>query len=102
MTNETPRSPTVDFLVRLRKTDQRQLTSRDVLVLYTVICNPGTSGVEIATKLGFENRSSISSNVNRLIRDGYLEDHRAQRRKANPAVLHATPAGCAFWDEIKP
>lgn len=102
MTNEHAPSVTASFLIRLRKIDKQMLTMRDVLVLYTVMRHPGISGVEIAHKLGFENRSSISSNVNRLIRDGYLEDHRAQRRKANPAVLHATPAGCAFWDEIKP
>lgn len=102
MTNDILPNVNVGFLVRLRKIDKHALTSRDVLVLYTVMENPGISGVEISTKLGFENRSSISSNVTRLIRDGYIEDHREQRRKANPALLHATPAGRAFWDEIKP
>lgn len=102
MTNEILPNVNVAFLVRLRKIDKHTLTARDVLVLYTVMENPGISGVEISNKLGYANRSSISSNVTRLIRDGYLEDHREERRKANPALLHATTAGIAFWDEIKP
>lgn len=102
MTNEHTPSATADFLIRLRKIDKEMLTMRDVLVLYAVIKSPGISGVEISTKLGFANRSSISSNVSRLIRDGYIEDHREQRRKANPALLHVTPAGLKFWEEIKP
>jgi DNA-binding MarR family transcriptional regulator len=102
MTNEQQPSPTADFLVRLRKIDKQVLTMRDVLVLYAVLRSPGISGVEISKKLGFPNRSSISSNVTRLIREGYIEDHREERRKANPTMLHATAAGRAFWDEIKP
>jgi DNA-binding MarR family transcriptional regulator len=102
MTNDHTHSATADFLIRLRKIDKHTLTTRDVLVLYTVIRNPGISGVEIAGKLGLENRSSIASNITRLIREGYIEDRREHRRKANPAVLHVTSAGIAFWDEIKP
>lgn len=100
MTNET--FPNVTFLAKLRKIDLRTLTVRDVLVLYVVIENPGTSGVEIANKLGMKERSSIASNINRLIRGGYIEDHREERRKANPTMLHVLPAGLEFWDEIKP
>jgi DNA-binding MarR family transcriptional regulator len=92
----------IEFLVRLRKIDKRMLTVRDVLVLYTIIETPGIAGNEITNKLGLENRSSISSNIQRLIREGYIEDHREVCRKANPAVLHALPAGLAFWDDIKP
>jgi DNA-binding MarR family transcriptional regulator len=102
MTNSMFPNVTVDFLVRLRRIDKRTLTVRDVLVLYTVIENPGIAGNEIAVKLGLENRSSIASNLQRLIREGYIEDHREVRRKANPAVLHALPAGRALWEEIKP
>lgn len=92
----------IDFLVRLRKIDKRMLTVRDVLVLYTIIEAPGIAGNEITNKLGLENRSSISSNLQRLEREGYIEDRREQRRKANPTVLHALPAGLTFWNDIKP
>lgn len=102
MTNEQARSATVDFLVRLRKVDQRQLTGRDVLVLYTIISNPGIMGVEVANKLGLGNRSNVSSNIHRLCRGSYIEDRREKARKANPAILHVLPAGLEFWDEIKP
>jgi DNA-binding MarR family transcriptional regulator len=101
MTNQILPSVT-EFLVRLRKIDKHALTVRDVLVLYVVIENPGIAGNEITNKLGLENRSSISSNILRLIREGYIEDHREVRRKANPAILHALPKGLAFWNDIKP
>lgn len=102
MTNQTLPNVTINFLVRLRKIDKHTLTVRDVLVLFVVIENPGIAGNEIAIKLGLENRSSIASNLQRLIREGYIEDHREVRRKANPAILHVLPAGMAFWEEIKP
>lgn len=92
----------VDFLVRLRKIDMHGLTHRDVIILYTIIHQPGISGVEIADKIGLKNRSSVSLNITRLIRCGFIEDRREMARKASPAVLHALPAGIAFWDEIKP
>jgi DNA-binding MarR family transcriptional regulator len=91
-----------DFLVQLRKIDLRSLTVRDVLVLYVVMKSPGLSGVDVANKLGIADRSSIASNIQRLEREGYIEDRRIERRKAIPAVLHIKPAGVAFWDEIKP
>jgi DNA-binding MarR family transcriptional regulator len=102
MTNESSPNVTVDFLVRLRKIDKRTLTVRDVLVLYAVIENPGIAGNDVSHKLGLDNRSSIASNLLRLQREGYIEDRREVRRKANPAILHVLPAGIAFWDDIKP
>lgn len=97
-----PLSPTQEFLVRLRKIDMHGLTHRDAIILYTIISNPGISGVEIADKIGLKNRSSVALNIMRLIRCSFIEDHREMARKASPAVLHALPAGVAFWDEIKP
>jgi DNA-binding MarR family transcriptional regulator len=96
-------SPNVtDFLVRLRKVDKRGLTLRDVLVLYAIMETPGASGLDIATKLGIKDRSAISSNLARLEREGFIEDRREEQGRAIPAILHALPAGVAFWDEIKP
>lgn len=93
---------TSDFLVRLRKIDLHGLTHRDVVILYTIIRMPGSSGIEIADKIGLPNRSGVALNITRLIRCSFIEDRRSMARKANPAVLHALPAGIAFWDEIKP
>lgn len=102
MTNETPGSATVAFLLTLHKIDQRTLTVRDMLVLYTVMKNPGIMGVDVSNKLGLENRSSIASNIRRLCREGYIEDRREKARRANPAVLHVLPAGLELWNEIQP
>jgi DNA-binding MarR family transcriptional regulator len=102
MTNDSLRNGTIEFLVRLRRIDKRTLTVRDVLVLYAVIENPGISGKDVSTKLGLPDRSSIASNILRLEREGYIEDRRELRRKANPAVLYAKQAGLEFWEHIKP
>jgi hypothetical protein len=42
------------------------------------------------------------SNINRLIRWGYIEDRRTSARKAIPSILHATKDGIDFWYRIKP
>lgn len=90
------------FLVRLRKIDIRGLTVRDVLVLYAIMANPGSAGLDIATKLGVRDRSAIASNLLRLEREGLIEDRRLQRKKAVSGILHVLPAGIEFWNEIKP
>lgn len=96
-------SPNVtSFLVKLRKADKRGLTLRDILVLYAVMERPGASGLDIATKLGIQDRSAIASNLARLERAGFIEDRREVHGRAIPAILHVLPAGVAFWDEIKP
>lgn len=91
-----------EFLVRLRKVDLRGLTVRDVLVLYVILGNPGCSGIDVSNKLGIKDRSAISSNLQRLAREGYIEDRRTERRKAVSAMLYVLPRGEEFWNEIKP
>jgi predicted transcriptional regulator len=95
-------SAAADFLVRLRKIDLHGLTHRDVIILYTIIKTPGSSGIEVADKIGLKNRSSVALNITRLIRCGFIEDRREMARKASPAVLHALQPGIDFWNEIKP
>lgn len=90
------------FLVRLRKIDLRGLTAKDVLVLYCIMQNPGCSGIDVSTRLGIKDRSSIASNLHRLERHGFIEDRRTEFRKAVPAIFHPLKAGLEFWDEIKP
>lgn len=102
MSHITSPNVTLDFLVKLRKVDKRSLTVRDVLVLYAIIQQPGTCGIDISTKLGLSDRSAIASNLMRLERVGFITDHREVRSKANPAILHPTKSGIEFWDEIKP
>jgi DNA-binding MarR family transcriptional regulator len=95
-------SLTEAFLVKLRKMDLRGLTVRDVLVLYYIIGHPSCSGIEISKALGLPDRSALASNLLRLEREGYIEDRREVRSKANPAILHPLQRGLEFWDEIKP
>lgn len=100
----TNTSPVVDFLVRLRRIDKAKMKPRDVLILYTVISNPGISGIDIATKLGIPERSHIQSALYRLENLGYIEDRRSEenRRKAISARFHPLPAGIATWENICP
>ena len=95
-------TPTVDFLIRLRKIDKQGMTLRDTLLLYIVLGNPGMSGLDLGKAIGFGHRSSIDSNIRRMIRLGMIEDHRERHARAIPNNLHATEAGKAFWESIKP
>jgi DNA-binding MarR family transcriptional regulator len=95
-------SPAVEFLLTLHKMDKQQTTTRDVILLYAIMTNPGCNGQEIARKIGIAERSSIQFNIDRLMRHGFVEDRRTEIKKTIPNRLYATPAGLAFWNEIKP
>lgn len=95
-------SPTVTFLMILKKMDKARLTVRDALVIYIVMTDPGIDGLGVAKKLNFEHRSSVTSNVARLILEGLIEDRREKRGQAISSILHITDKGRAFWDDIKP
>jgi len=100
MTHES--SAAVDFLVRLRKLDKAGVTHRDVITLYTIIANPGVNGQEAGKMMGISDRSNIQMGLARLERKGLIEDRRVERIKSIPSIFHATPAGIAFWNDIKP
>jgi DNA-binding MarR family transcriptional regulator len=59
-------SPTIDFLARLRKIDNRDLKARDVLILWAIAREPGMMGNEIARKLGYKSRSNVQICIARL------------------------------------
>jgi DNA-binding MarR family transcriptional regulator len=100
----TVTSPVVDFLVRLHRIDKCGLKARDILILYTVISNPGISGIDIAHKLGIPERSHIQNALYRMEKVGLIEDRRSpeHRRKANPAMFFALEAGQKLWDDLRP
>ena len=102
MTDET-RTPTVELLLRLRKIDKSGLTARDVLLLCTIISNPGINGWDAGRKIGLAERSSVTFGMNRLIKHGFIEDRREQNLagKGVPNRLYALPAGIEFWNELK-
>lgn len=102
MTHHDTHSPAVDFLIRLRKMDKRGLSARDVLLLYTIIANPGIHGQDAVNKIGGVNRSGIQHCLMRLIREGLIEDRRLEARRAQPNRLYALPAGVEFWNDLKP
>jgi hypothetical protein len=95
-------SPTVDFLMRLKQMDSEQVTTRDVLCLYSIISRPGMTREDLRATLNLNAGVNVLSNINRLIRWGYIEDRRTSARKAIPSILHATKAGIDFWHRIKP
>lgn len=92
----------MEMMIRLRKIDRRGLTLRDVLILWVVSEYPGSTGQDIVRRLGLENRSNIQFNLPRLIRQGLMEDRRPEQEKGVANAMYITPAGLAFWDEIKP
>ena len=102
MTHLETHSPVVEFLMRLRKMDKRGLTTRDVLLLYTIIANPGIHGKDAAHKIGTVDRSGIQHCLMRLIREGMIEDRRPEARRAQPNRLYALSAGIEFWNDLKP
>lgn len=100
MTDEI-KSPTVEFLVRLRKIDKAVLTARDVLLLYTIISNPGINGWDAGKMIGIAERSSVQFGLARMIKRGLIEDRREVEHKGVPNRLYALPAGIEFWNELK-
>lgn len=88
--------------MRLKHMDDNFVTTRDVLCLYSIIHKPGMSRQDLCDVLGLNTTSNVLSNINRLIRWGYIEDRRGQTRKAIASILHATPDGIEFWENIKP
>lgn len=102
MTDET-KYPTVEFLLRLRKIDKSGLTARDVLLLYTIISNPGINGWDAGRKIGLAERSSVTFGMNRLIKRHFIEDRREQNLvgKGIPNRFYVLPAGIEFWNELK-
>lgn len=98
MTNGT--LPNVTFLLQLRKIDKAGLTTRDILVLYTVISRPGVNGNDVTKLIGHEDRSGLQAGFDRLIRHGFIEDRRERAGKAVPTIFHALPAGEEFWSDL--
>lgn len=94
-------SPVVSFLLRLKFMDENFVTARDVLCLAAIINRPGMSRRDLSSTLGLNAEVNVMSNVNRLIRWGYIEDRRHDPRKAVASILHATKDGVDFWHRIK-
>jgi DNA-binding MarR family transcriptional regulator len=81
--------------------DKAERTPRDVIFLYTVMTHPGSNGKEIANMMGIEDRSSVQSNIDRLMRHGLMEDRRTEIKRTIPNRLYVTPAGVEFWNTFK-
>lgn len=95
-------NPVVDFLARLKALDNSGFTPRDVLVLYTIIRKPGSSGIEVCNAIGVENHCNIRCNLQRMQRFGLIEDQRVVGRKAVPSILVPLQKGIDFWESLKP
>lgn len=97
-------NPVVDFLARLKALDNSGFTPRDVLVLYTIIQKPGSSGIEVCQAIGVENHGNIRCNLQRMQRFGLIEDKRPldARSQSIPSVLVPLQKGIDFWQSLKP
>jgi DNA-binding MarR family transcriptional regulator len=97
-------NPVVRYLVSLHKIDAIGIKARDVIILYSIISNPGINGKDLATKLAIPERSHIQHALYKLEKLGYIIDERLpeHRRKANPAIFRPTDQGIALWNDLKP
>lgn len=95
-------NPVVDFLARLKHLDNSGFTPRDVLVLYATIRKPGSSGVAVCNAIGVQNHANIRCNLQRLTREGLIEDQRQRTQRAVPSILVPLQKGIEFWESIKP
>lgn len=95
----TPPSVT-SRLILLRKIDQRGMTVRDVIVLWAIMKRPGSMGQELSNRLGYNSRSSVQTNIERLIRFGLIEDRRLEQKAKCPNQLYMTDKGREFWQEV--
>jgi hypothetical protein len=90
------------FLQKLIDLDRSGFTGRDLMILHTIIGNPGICGLDVSVKLGLPNRSSIETGLRRLLSEHFIEDKRSVSQKAIPSAFYALPAGAAFWEKMKP
>lgn len=90
------------FLIALRKIDRAGLTARDILLIESVRQNPGCMGRELATRIGLQARSNLQFSLPRLKLLGMIEDRRPQVGRAHVNILHITPAGERFLDDLIP
>lgn len=90
----------VTFMLRLKKIDNANLTSRDIMVLWALHTTPGMMGQEVSKKLGFEVRSRIQYVFDRLIREGYIEDRRIIVKRKAPNNFFILPKGRDFITDL--
>lgn len=95
-------TPTMDFLVRLRKIDDAGLKVRDALVLWAIAREPGMMGREVAMKLGYKSRSNVQDCVKRLMIAKFVEDRRPVVNQMTPNDLYILPAGETFLADLVP
>lgn len=98
--HKTP--PSIDFLSRLRRIDDRGLKLRDVIVLWAIAREHGMMGKEIAMKLGYKSRSNVQDCFKRLEQHGYIEDRRPVRNQITASDFHVLQKGNDFLAEIVP
>lgn len=93
---------TEQFLLRkLSEIDRSGMTVRDVLILHTIMVNPGICGKDVADKLGHTNRSSVECGLRRLLGGHLIEDRREIVAKASPSAFYVLFSGIEYWEQIK-
>lgn len=91
--------PVVNIVKSLKVIDTYKLNARQVRCLYVIITSPGICGRDVADTLGVR-QSEIQRPLEKLLKWGYIVDHRLYQQKAVPAQLYITPAGMELWQRI--
>jgi hypothetical protein len=84
----------------LAKVERAGLYVRDVVVLASVIHNPGECVHDHVKRLGIKNRSSLQSCHRRLLKLALVEDRREREAPAVPSRLYATDKGLNLWQDV--
>lgn len=93
-------TPILSLMVKMKMLDKAELVPRDILSIWFIHDNPGTNGTDLFRKLGYPTRSAVQSSVNRIVREGYVDDRRVRVAKMIPNILHLTPKGLKFYQEF--
>ena len=91
---------TSNITQRLMRMDKLGLHPRHILMMYIIKNKPGCNGIEIAQILHVNSYSCLQAQFRRLVREKWIEDRRADVRKASPRYLYLTEEGEAILNEI--
>lgn len=80
--------------------DRSGLTTRDVRILHSIAVHPGQCGSDIVTRLKLHSRSSVQSNLPKLIKHGLIIDEREREGQAIPSQYYVTEEGKAFLRKV--
>ena len=89
-----------DIIRRVTLIDRSGLTTRDIRVLYCISGYPGECGSDIVERLELRTRSSVQTNLPKLMKYGMIIDTRPREGQAIPSKYYITAKGDEFLKRI--